>query len=181
MKLSIVEIVRRHKTFEGIAAFERDALGDRDASAKVHHIVIAALRSVVKAVIAEAVLQQEPRCLTAQTEAIAQTGRTTYADGVEGVEAIPDVTSQISAEIQSQVARKLETVVHTYIASPSPIIPHIGRAIGIGKVAVIYNTCLCVEAPFGVNRTRNEHEKNYYCSYVHGLPARSGAELSRKL
>src|SRR6185312_17529051 len=106
------------------------------------------------------ILQQDPRSLTAQTEAIAQAGRSAYADGIEGVEAIPYVTSHISAEIQSQVTRKLETVVHTYITSPSPVIPHIGRAIGIGKVAVIYNTCLCVEAPFGVNRARNEHEKN---------------------
>src|SRR4029450_4267408 len=108
MKLSIVEIVRRDKTFEGIAAFERDALGERDASAKIHCVVIAALRSVVKAVVSEPVLQQDPRRLTAQTEAIAQAGRRAYADGVEGG-AIPYVTSHISAEIQSQVARKLET------------------------------------------------------------------------
>src|SRR6478672_7473662 len=69
MKLPIVEIVRRDKTFEGIAAFERDALGERDASAKIHQVVIAALRSVVKAVVAEPVLQQDPRRLTAPAEA----------------------------------------------------------------------------------------------------------------
>src|SRR5678816_1040474 len=89
MKLAIVEIVRRDKTFEGIAAFERDAIGERDASAKIDHIVITALRSVVKAVVAEPVLEQDPRRLTAQTEAIAQTGRSAHADGIEGVEAIP--------------------------------------------------------------------------------------------
>src|SRR5215468_8228381 len=101
MKLPIVEIVRRDKTFEGIAAFERDAFGERDASAKIHLVIIATLRSVMKTVVAKPVFQQEPRCLTAQTEAIAQTGGSTHADGVEGVEAIPDVASHISAEIES--------------------------------------------------------------------------------
>src|SRR5205814_9768692 len=120
MKLPIVEIVRRDKTFEGIAAFERDAIGERDASAKIHRVVIAALRSVVKAVVAEPVLQQDPRRLTAQTEAIAQAGRRAHADGIEGVEAIPNVASHISAEIQSKVTGKLETVIHAYIASPRP-------------------------------------------------------------
>src|SRR5438034_11556167 len=114
MKLPIVEIVRRDKTFEGIAAFERDALGECDASAKTHHVVIAALRSVVKAVVAEPVLQQDPRRLTAQTEAIAQAGRRAHADGIEGVEAIPCVTAHTSAEIQSQAARRPATVVRTY-------------------------------------------------------------------
>src|SRR6476620_4690302 len=160
MKLPIVEVVRRDKTFKGIAAFERDAFGERDASAKIHFVVIAALRSVVKAVVAEPVLQQEPRRLTAQTEAIAQAGRRAPTDGIEGVEAIPYVASQISAEIQSQVARKLETVVHAHIASPRPIISHVGGAIGIGEIAVINKACLSLEPPFGVNRTRNEHEEN---------------------
>src|SRR5205814_3813313 len=135
---------------------------------------IAALRSVVKAVVAEAVLQQGPRRLTAQTEAIAQTGRTTHADGVEGVEAIPNVTSHIRAEIQSQIARKLETVVHTYIASPRPVISHVGGAIGIGEIAVINKACLRLDAPFGVNRTRNEHEENQCCSHIHTLVSRLG-------
>src|SRR5438477_6230140 len=160
MKLSIVEIVRRDKAFEGIAAFERDAIGERDASAKIHRVVIAALRSVVKAVVAEPVLQQDPRRLTPQIEAIAQADRRPHADNVEGVEAIPYVTSHISAEIQSQGARKLETVVHTYIASPRPVISHVGGAIGIGEIAVINKACLRLDAPFGVNRTRNEHEEN---------------------
>src|SRR6266550_7289042 len=160
MKLPIVEIVWRDKTFEGIAAFERDALGERDASAKTHCVVIAALRSVVKAVVAEPVLQQDPRRLTAQTEAIPQAGRRAHADGVEGIEAIPYVTSHISADIQSQVARKLETVVHTHIASPRPVISHVGGAIGIGEIAVINNACLRLEPPFGVNRTRNENDEN---------------------
>ena len=30
----------------------------------------------------------------------------------------------------------------------------------IREIAVINNTCLCLEPPFGVNPTRNEHEKN---------------------
>src|SRR4029077_17133552 len=164
MKLPIVEIVRRDKTFEAIAAFERDALGERDASAKIHRVVIAALRSVLKAVVAEPVLEQDPRRLTAQTEAIAQTGACAPPNRVEGVEAIPYLTSHIRAEIQSQVARKLETVIHTYIASPRPVISHVGGAIGIGEIAVINKSCLRLEAPFGVNRTRNEHEKNECCS-----------------
>src|SRR5205814_3308429 len=174
MKLPIVEIVRRDKTFEGIAAFERDAIGECDASAKIHRVVIAALRSVVKAVVAESVLQQDPRRLTAQTEAIAQAGRSAHADGIEGVEAIPYVTSHISAEIQSQVARRLETVVHTYIASPPPVISHVGGAIGIGEITVINNACLRLEPPFGVNRTRNEHEENQCCSHIHTLVSRLG-------
>src|SRR5207237_7190058 len=103
---------------------------------------------------------EDPRRLTAQTEAIAQAGRRAHADGIEGVEAIPYVTSHISAEIQSQVARKLETVVHTYIASPRPVISHVGGAIGIGEIAVINKACLRLDAPFAVNRTRNEHEEN---------------------
>src|SRR4029077_5313315 len=160
MKLPIVEIVRRDKTFEAIAAFERDAIGERDASAKIHRVVIAALRSVVKAVVTEPVFQQDPRRLTAQTEAMAQTGRRAHADSVEGVEAIPYLTSHISAEIQPHVARKLETVVHTYIAFPSPVISHVGGAIGIGEITVINKACLRLESPFGVNRTSNEHEEN---------------------
>src|SRR5678816_3378534 len=126
MKLAIVEIVRRDKTFEGIAAFERDAIGERDASAKIDHIVITALRSVVKAVVAEPVLQQDPRRLTAQTEAIAQTGRSAHADGVEGVEPIPYVTSHISADIQSQVARQLHTAAHSHAATPRQDLSHVG-------------------------------------------------------
>src|SRR6185312_16484470 len=106
------------------------------------------------------ILQQDPRSLTAQTEAIAQAGRSAYADGIEGVEAIPYVPSHISAEIQSQVTRKLETVVHTYITSPSPVISHVGGAIGIGEIAVINKACLRLEPPFGVKPTHNEREKN---------------------
>ena len=79
-------------------------------AAKIHHVVIAALRSVLKAVVAEPVLQQNPRRLTAQTEAIAQAGGSAQADGIEGVKAIPYVAAQISAEIQSQITRKLETI-----------------------------------------------------------------------
>ena len=36
----------------------------------------------------------------------------------------------------------------------------LGGAIGIGEIAVINNACLRLEPPFGVNRTRNEHEEN---------------------
>src|SRR5437868_4746613 len=180
MKLPIVEIVRRDKTLKAIAAFERDAFGERDASAEINHVVIAALRSVVKAVVAKSVLQQEPRCLTAQTEAIAQAGRPANTDGIEGVEAIPDVTSDISAEIHSQVARKLETVVHTYIASPGPIISHVGGTIGIRKIAVINNAGLRLEPPFGVNRTRNEHEENQCYSHNHTLVRRPASPLGRR-
>src|SRR4030095_3200084 len=160
MKLPIVEIVRRDKTFESIAGFKRDAFGERDASAKIHHVVIAALRSVVKAVVAEPVLQQDPWRLTAQNESIAYASRSAPADGVEGIEAIPYFTSHISADIQSQVARKLETVVHTHIASPRPVISHVDGAIGLGEIAVINKACLRLEQPRGVNRPRNEHEEN---------------------
>ena len=86
---------------------------------------------------------------------------------------------------RSLVTRKLETVVHTYIASPRPVISHVGGAIGIGEIAVINNACLRLEPPFGVNRTRNAHEENYavliFIRWSAGLPAGSGAEPSCKL
>src|SRR5204863_9908936 len=71
MNLPIVEVVRRDKTFKRITAFQRDPVGERNASINNEHVVITALCSVLEPIVAKPVLQQNPGRLATQTEAIA--------------------------------------------------------------------------------------------------------------
>src|SRR4029078_1183048 len=101
MNLAIVEIVRRDKTFKRVTTFQRDPVGDRNAGLEFEQIVITALCSVLEPIVAKPVLQQNPRRLPAQTEAIAQTSGSARADVIKRTKTIPQLAAQIRAEIQS--------------------------------------------------------------------------------
>src|SRR5438105_15134054 len=95
MNLTVVEIVRRDKTFKRITALQRDPVGERNAGLKIDHVVITALCSVLEPIVAKPILQQNPGRLAAQTEAIAQASGGARADGIKRIKTIPHFAAQI--------------------------------------------------------------------------------------
>src|SRR4030095_11970431 len=136
MILSIVKRIGRGVVFETITGFERDAFGQSHSAAEINRIRVTAALRFLKTIIAESILEQDPRRLPAEPETITQAEQRAGIDLVERTESVPNFAAQVGRDVQAKIVRQLKPIADTDIASPGPIGSHIGRAFGIRQVAV---------------------------------------------